>query len=170
LFLVHDTVHDLKERWLGGLLARAGVASVVGLSDSDLSGSGVARAALWLLGFTSRLLALKLALWLLAVSWLGALVLAVKLLADWRALWFWGFALDVALSWLADVLALWATFLFAGLLWATDGADRLSTVDSALGAWGFFALHLAVWLLADRVAHSWALWIITLPFAVRVAL
>jgi hypothetical protein len=171
LFLVHDTVHDLKERWLGGLLARVGVALSVGLRDSILGVVSVARAALVAVVLVaSWLLALELALWLLAVGWLDALVVAVWLFADRGTLWLWSLAGSVALSWVADGLALRATILFAGLLRATDRASWAFAVDSAGSARGFFALHFTLWTRADRVAHSRALWIITLPLAVWVAL
>jgi len=97
-------------------------------------------------------------------------LVAGELLADGGALGLGGFAGGVAVGRLADGLALGASLFLALVLGATNGANGLLAVHSALGAGGFLALHLALGALADGVAHSRAGRIITLPLAGGVAL
>jgi len=80
------------------------------------------------------------------------------------------FAGGVAVSWLAHRLAFRATFLFALILGAANGANGLFAVYSALSASSFLALHLALRSFTDRMADSRAGGVIALPLALRVAL
>ncbi len=132
LVLEVERVHGLDEGW--GVCARVGVALLVGLHDSHFHRGGTARAALLLL--TRRLLALQLALGLLAVGGLHALVVALELLADRRALGLGRGAGGVALGGSTHSLALGAVFLLAVVLGAPDGAHRALAVNNALGALG----------------------------------
>jgi len=118
----------------------------------------------------SRTLALQLALRALAVRWLHALVVAFKFLAHRRATGFGGGAGSVALSRRAHSLALRAVFLLAIVLGATNRAHGTLAVDCAFGAGGLFATHFTFRPSAHGVAHSWALRVIALPTALRVAL
>jgi len=159
-------VEHFQER--GGVGARRRVAGRVGLNDGDLDVGLAARAALLLLA--GSLLALQLALGALAVGGLHALVVAVELLADRRALGFGSGAGGVALGRRANGLALGAVLLLAVVLGAADAADGALAVHGALCALGLLATHLALGLCADGVADSRALRVIALPLASRVAL
>jgi len=164
---VLNRVHDFEEgRGVGA--SRLGTASGGGLGDGDLDGASRARAALGL--FASRLLALQLALGLGAVGGLGALLVAGEFFADWSTLGLRSLAGGVALGRLADRLALGASLLLTLVLGAADRANGLLAVNGALGASCLFALHLALGTLANRVAHSRARRIVTLPLAIWVAL
>jgi len=77
--------------------------------------------------------------------------------------------LSTAVSWRADSLALRAVLLLAEILRAADVALRLVAVDLALSTFSLFAVDLAFWSLADRVADSWADWVVALPSALWVA-
>jgi len=166
LSFVCERVESLDERH--GVSARGRIASIVGLNHSQLNILRTARAALLLL--TSRLLALQLAFGSLTVGGLHALVVAFQFLAHRRALGFGSSASGVALSRGTDSLALGAIFLLAIILGATDRAHRTLAVNNALSTSSLFASHLALGTRADRVAHSWALRVIALPTALRVAL
>jgi len=117
----------------------------------------------------SRLLALQLALRTSAVGGLEALLTAVELLADWRALRLGSHASGVAAGRLADGLALVAGQLLAGVLGASNGADGALAVNGALGARYLLALHLALRASAHWVANSRALRVVAHPLAHRVA-
>jgi len=166
---VLDGVHHLQEGRTSDSAARAGsLAGSVGLRQRHLHTCCSARAALRLLA--SSLLTLQLALGLLAVGGFDTLVEAGEFLAHRLALGFGGFAGGVAVGGFADRFALGASFLLALVLGTADGADGFLTVNSALGAGGFLTLHLALGTLANRMAHSRAGGVITLPLALRVAL
>jgi len=125
---------------------------------------------LGLLVSASGLLADELALGAGAESGLLALPVALGLLAHRGALGLGGSAGSTALSRSADSLALGAVSRLAEILGATNVALRLVAVDLACSARGLLAVHLALWSLAHRVAHSRARRIIALPSALRVAL
>jgi len=112
---------------------------------------------------------LKFALGLGAVGGFDAFVEAGQFLADRLAFRFRSFAGGVAMSRLANRFTLGASFLFALILRASNSADGFFAVDSAFGAGGFFALHLAFRAFAHGVANSRAGGVIALPFALRVA-
>jgi len=166
LSFVCERVESLDERH--GVSTRGGIASIVGLNHSQLNILRTARAAFLLLA--SRLLALQLALGSLAVGGLHALVVAFQFLAHRRAFGFGGSASGVALSRGTDSLALGAIFFLAIVLGAADRAHRALAVNNALSTSSLFASHLTLGTRADRVADSWALRVIALPAALRVAL
>jgi len=142
-----------------------------GGSDSSGNSSLCAFAASILSrGFASRLLALQLALGTSAVSGLDALVLAVQLFANRRALWIRSSACSVALRRSTNGFALGAAILLALILGATNRAHGAFAVDNALSTRGLFASHLALGASANRVADSWAAWVVALPLASGVAL
>ncbi len=122
------------------------------------------------LGLAGGLTASELTLGFGAHGWLLALPLALGLFAHWAADGVGGSALRVALSRSAYRLTLGAGILLAHILGATNRANRLFAVNSALRASGLFTLHLAARAFADGVAHSRADGVIALPSAGRVAL
>jgi hypothetical protein len=120
-------------------------------------------------GIARWLLALKLALGTSAVGGLQALLAAVQLFADRRALRFRSHAGGVATSRLAHSLALVASQLLAGVLGAADRANRALAVDGALGARYLFTFHFALRASANWVADGRALRVIAHPLASRMA-
>jgi len=165
LFFVHDGVHGLQETGARRAAGRSG------RHNGDLSVGSVAWAALVaVVLIASRLLALQFTLGTLAVGGLDALVGAIQLLADRRALGFRSSAGSVALGWSANGLALGAIFLLAIVLGATDTAGRTFAMNNTFGASSLFTFHLTLRTSADRVANSWASRIIALPAASGVAL
>jgi hypothetical protein len=106
----------------------------------------------------------------LAVGGLDALVGAIQLLANGRALGFRSGAGSMALSRSTDGFTLGAVFLLAIVLGAADTAGRTLAVYDALSTGSLFALHLALRTSTNRVANSRASGIIALPAAIRMAL
>jgi len=156
------------------LAGGADAASVVSALNGELGSGSIATAAASLLrnivvGIARWLLALKLALGTSAVGGLQALLAAVQLFADRRALRFRSHAGGVATSRLAHSLALVASQLLAGVLGAADRANRALAVDGALGARYLFTFHFALRASAHRVANSRALRVVAHPLAHRVA-
>jgi len=122
-----------------------------------------------LLVSASWLLAHELALGARAESRLLALPVALGLLAHGGADGIGSSACSAALCRGAHSLALRAISRLAEVLRAANVALGLVTVDLAGCAWGLFAVDLALWSLAYRVALSWAGGIIALPSALWVA-
>jgi len=77
--------------------------------------------------------------------------------------------LSSAVSRRADSLALGAVLLLTEVLGAANIALGLVTVNLALGTLSLFTVDLALGSLTDRVAHSRADRVITLPSALRMA-
>jgi len=150
-------------------LAGCGLARRCCRLNSVLSGGSITAAASSLrkivISIASGLLALKFALGTSAVGGLQALLAAVQLFADGRALRFRSHAGGVATSRLAHSLALVASQLLASILGAADRADRALAMDGALGTRYLFALHFAFGASAHWVADSRALRIVTHPLA-----
>jgi len=170
--LVQHVGHDLEESGLHVLLNEGrGGRRTRGARHCSLDvGLVVALAGACGLLLASGLLALQLALGLGAHAGLLALPLALGLLADGGANWIRSDALGVALGRRTDGLALGARVLLAHILRATNAANGLLAVHSALGARSLLALHLAAGALANGVADGRADWVIALPSAFRVAL
>jgi len=172
-----DGVHDLHEgrHHLAHLRLNLneGVCSADGSSQvSRISAVAAASLCSVLAGTSvaSRALADEFALRLRAGDWLLALPVALGSLAHRGADSVGCFALSTAVGRRADSFALRAILLLAQILRAADVALRLVAMDLALSAFSLFAMYLALWSLAHRMAYSRAYGIITLPSALRVAI
>jgi len=69
----------------------------------------------------------------------------------------------------ADGLTSWAVFHFTHFFGATNGADGLFAVNFTFGAFGGFAVHLALGASAHWMAFGRAYGIVAQPFALGVA-
>jgi len=112
----------------------------------------------------------QFALWLRAGDGLLALPVALGGFAHRSTNGVRSFALSAAVSWGANSFTLRAILLFAQILRASNVALWFIAVDLALSAFSLFAVNLALWSLAHRVADSWTHWIIALPSAFWMAI
>jgi len=167
-----QAVHGLNERELLVDNQFVGGSVVVGRLDGQKRGVLGAWAALSKNSgiLTSGFLASKLALGFGAQGGGLALPCALGLLAKRRAVGLRGSASGAADSGTADSLAGWAVFLLAHILGASDRAHGFLAVDFAFGAFGRFAVHLALGSSADWVTLGRADRVIAQPFALRMAL
>jgi len=172
-----DGVHDLHEGRHHLSLLRIELDKGVGSTDSSSQVSGIGARAAASLGsaltgtsVAGRALADKLALRLRASDGLLALPVALSGLAHRGANSVGGPALSAAVGGRANSLALRAILLLAKILRATDVALGLIAVDLALSTFSLFAMDLALWSLAHRVADGRADRIVALPSAFRVAI
>jgi len=85
------------------------------------------------------------------------------------AVWFRSSAGSSADSWAAHSFASRASFHFAHFFWASYRTYRFFTVNFTLGALGLFTIHLAFGTCTNWVAFGRADWVVTKPFALRVA-
>jgi len=150
------------------LVSRSNGSSNVGFRAFAASWHRLGRRSRFL-GFTSRLVAHEFALWTRAQVWLFAFPIAFSLFAHGSADWFRSNARSTAVSRGANSFALGAVVLFAHILGAANVALGLVAVNLAASTGSLFALNLALWTFADRVAFGWANGIIALPTADGVA-